>query len=91
MDRRAFVRGLGAAISLGPAALTSSVSRAPAREAANPHLIRINPQFMITAKEARSWHVAKDSLGGPTFAGSPSWKNFLEITEKELRAVPNLV
>jgi hypothetical protein len=85
MDRRAFVRGLGAAISLGPAALTS-VSRAPAREAANPHLIRINPQFMITAKEARSWHVAKDSLGGPTFAGSPSWKNFLEITEKELRA-----
>jgi hypothetical protein len=41
---------------------------------------------MITAGEARAWHVAKDSLGGPTFSGSPSWKSFLALAEKELRA-----
>ncbi len=40
---------------------------------------------MITAKEAQAWHVAKDSQGGPTMAGSPSWKNFLDIVERELR------
>ncbi len=86
MKRRTFVRGLGAGIALGPAAFSESAAKALGPEAANPHLTRIHPQFLITAKEAQAWHVAKDSLGGPTLAGSPSWKNFLEITERELRA-----
>ncbi|MBX9788180.1 MAG: hypothetical protein K2Y37_04635 [Pirellulales bacterium] len=82
LKRRTFIQGLGAAISLGPAALTS----AAAQGAANLNLTRINPQFMVTAKDAQVWHVAKDSQGGPTMAGSPSWKNFLELVERELRA-----
>ncbi len=82
MKRRTFIQGLGAAISLGPAALTSAASAVTA----SPDLTRIKPKFMITAKAAQAWHVAKDSKGGPTMAGSPSWKNFLDVVEKELRA-----
>ncbi|HEY1602362.1 MAG TPA: hypothetical protein VGG64_22360 [Pirellulales bacterium] len=86
MKRRTFVRGLGAGIALGPAAFSASAANALGPEAVSPHLTRIHQPFLITAKEAQAWHVAKDSLGGPTLAGSPSWKNFLEITERELRA-----
>jgi hypothetical protein len=86
MDRRAFVRGFCAAISLGPAALTAAENRDAPREPNNPDLQHINPRFMISLREVRAWHVVKDSMGGPTFAGSPSWKNFLELTEKELHA-----
>src|SRR5262249_3982958 len=82
MKRRTFIQGLGAAISLGPAALTSIA----AQGTVNLALSRINPTSMITAKDAQEWHIAKDSLGGPTLAGSPSWKNFLDVAEKELRA-----
>ncbi len=82
MERRAFIQGLGAAISLGPAALTSAASH----RATNANLTRINPKFMVTAQEAQAWHVAKDSQGGPTMAGSPSWQHFLDVVEKQLRA-----
>ncbi|HEY4311540.1 MAG TPA: hypothetical protein VGN12_18990 [Pirellulales bacterium] len=58
MKRRTFVRGLGAGIALGPAAFSASAAKALEPEAVNPHLTRIHPPFMITAKEAQAWHVA---------------------------------
>ena len=51
----------------------------------NPHLTKINPDYVLSAEEAHAWHVVKDSMGGPTLAGSASWRNFLQIAEKELR------
>jgi hypothetical protein len=91
MKRRTFVRGLGAAIALGPAALSGRVHSSAAQGSSglgssNPDLTRINPKFLITAQDAHAWHVVKDSHGGPTFSGSPSWKNYLELCEHELRA-----
>lgn len=86
MDRRTFIQGLGAAITLAPGVFFASSFPVPAQGSVNPHLTKINPAFLVSPKEAHAWHVAKDSMGGPTIAGSPSWKNFLEIAEKELRA-----
>jgi hypothetical protein len=40
---------------------------------------------MVSEQEVHAWHVAKDSMGGPTMSGSPSWKNYLQILEKGLR------
>jgi len=82
MQRRTFIRGLGAAISLAPGVTL----RAATAEPANPHLTKINPKFLVSEKQVHAWHVEKDSKGGPTMAGSPSWKNYLELLEKELRA-----
>lgn len=86
LDRRTFVRGLGAAITLGPAAFNASAPRARADVKAHPDLTKVNQKFLVTTSEAQAWHVAKDSMGGPTIAGSPSWKNYLQIAERELRA-----
>ena len=86
MKRSTFVRGLGAAIALGPAALLGRARGSSERGPSNPDLTRINPKFLVTAQDAHAWHVAKDSHGGPTFSGSPSWKNYLELCEQELRA-----
>src|SRR5262245_52012342 len=82
-DRRAFISGLGAAISLAPGFLLRD---ARAQGTTNPHLTRINPAYMITEQEAHGWHAIKDSKGGPHLAGSPSWKNYLEMLDRELRA-----
>lgn len=84
MKRRTFIKGLGAAVTLAP-----GISLRPARAegVSNPHLTKVNPKFLISEKEARDWHAAKDSQGRPTMSGSPSWKNFLNITEKGLREV----
>jgi hypothetical protein len=86
MKRRTFVRGLGAAIALGPAALSGRARGSAGDAPSHPDLTRINRKFLITAQDAHAWHVAKDSHGGPTFSGSQSWKNYLELCEKELRA-----
>ncbi len=51
---------------------------------ASPDLTRINPHFLVTPDEAFAWHVLKDR-GGPTYAGSPSWRSFLEFCEEKLR------
>ncbi len=85
--RRTFIKGLGAAVALAPdVTLRPARSAYAADEAASPHLTRIRRDWLITPDEARAWHAAKDALGGPTLAGSPSWRNFLELTERELRA-----
>ena len=70
---------------LGPAAFRARAARA-ADGAEHPDLVKINRAHLIGAEEAREWHVAKDAHGGPTFSGSPSWRSFVELVEKELRA-----
>ncbi|MCH8333002.1 hypothetical protein IIC65_03635 [Candidatus Sumerlaeota bacterium] len=85
MKRRTFIKGLGAAVTLAPGVYLGQGRSARAADAVSPHLTRINPDSLISPKEAHAWHVAKDSMGGPTLAGSPSWKNFLRVAEEELR------
>jgi hypothetical protein len=84
MNRRTFITGLGATVSLAP-----GLTFAAAREegGSNPHLTRVNPKFMVTPKEVHGWHVVKDSKGGPTMSGSPSWKHYLEFLEKNWREI----
>ncbi len=82
IKRRTFIRGLGAAVSLAPG-VTLTTARADV--AATADLTKVNPKFMASPQEVHAWHVAKDSKGGPTMTGSPSWKNYLEILEKGLR------
>ena len=82
LPRRTFVQGLGATIALAPAALRSTTARAAAAPRALTH---IDPSRMITAEKARAWHEVKAAKGGPTASGSPSWRHFLEFTERELR------
>lgn len=85
IDRRAFIRGLGASVAMAPG-LMLSPRPLGAREGLNPRLTKVESKLLPTAKQAQAWHAAKDSMGGPTIAGSPSWRNFLDVTEKELRA-----
>jgi hypothetical protein len=85
IERRTFLRGLGAAIALAPGVSLLSAGNARARASADPRLRRIDRSLLVTAEEARAWHAVKDSMGGPTIAGSPSWRSFLELCERELR------
>ncbi len=84
MKRRTFITGLGASVSLAP-----GLALAGAREegAFHPSLTKVNPKFLVSAKEVHGWHVVKDSKGGPTMTGSPSWKNYLEFLEKSWREI----
>ncbi len=84
ITRRTFVKGLGAAVSLAPGVLLGR--RVRAETGGHADLTAINPKLLVSEKEVHTWHVLKDSMGGPTIAGSPSWKNFLDVCEKELRA-----
>ena len=74
---------LGAAVTLAP-----GVRLRAARPAvdAHPALASVNRAFLPTAAEVRAWHAIKDSKGGPTLTGSPSWHNYIEMLEKEWRA-----
>ena len=82
MQRRTFIQGLGAAVSLAPGLTLRAETSPPA----NPHLAKVNAKYLVTPQEVHAWHVLKDSKGGPTMTGSPSWKHYLELLEKELRA-----
>lgn len=46
-------------------------------------LPKIDEGLLPTTDEIYQWHVSKDELG-PTFAGSPSWLNFMSIVEQDL-------
>jgi len=83
MKRRSFLQGFGAAVTLAPG-IGLSASKVDARR--NPALTTINPQFLATEQEIMVWHKAKDSEGGPTMTGSPSWKSYLHLLEMGLRA-----
>lgn len=80
--RRNFITGLGAAVTLAPGLSL----KLRANTAGNAALTQVNPKFLPDAKQIHAWHVHKDSKGGPTIAGSPSWHNYLDLLEKELRA-----
>jgi hypothetical protein len=81
MNRRAFIEGFGAAVTLAPGISL----RAASTKDSHPDLTKLNPKLMAAEKEVHAWHVAKDSQGGPTIAGSPSWHNYLELLEKNYR------
>jgi hypothetical protein len=82
LSRRSLIQGLGATVALAPGIMLRA---ATGSSGANTHLTKVNPQFLPGEKEIRDWHVAKDSMGGPTMTGSPSWKNYLQILEKGWR------
>ena len=48
------------------------------------YLTHINRHFMMTPNEGYTWHVFK-AAQGPTYAGSPGWRNFVEFVEAKLR------
>jgi len=44
----------------------------------------VNKRWLPAPELIREWHAFKDA-GGPTFAGSPSWKRFMTFLEENLR------
>src|ERR1700680_937932 len=68
----------GTALTRQP--LWAQSSRASARAAPRPNLAfpKINPQFMITPKQAWDWNMFK-AQGGPTYAGSTGWKRYTDF------------
>lgn len=46
--------------------------------------VTINKAFLPTPDELQKWSVQKDA-GGPTFAGSPSWKSHMAFLEKSFQ------
>ena len=84
IERRAFIKGIGTAAAL---ARGIGLRAAKTDGHTNPALTRVNRKFLPTANEVRSWHAIKDSKGGPTLTGSPSWHNYLEMLEKEWRTL----
>jgi len=51
------------------------------RKPAEP--VTIDTSFLPSADALQQWHILKDT-GGPTFAGSPSWKSYLLFLENGL-------
>ena len=84
VTRRTFIKGVGTAVVVAPGI---RLRAAQAGRRANPALTRVDRKFLPTADEVRSWHAIKDSKGGPTLTGSPSWHNYLEMLEKEWRTL----
>jgi len=44
----------------------------------NAGFLKINPQLMITPRQALDWHLFKAECG-PTYAGSTGWKRFADF------------
>jgi len=78
MDRRKFIQAIAIAPGIRLRAGTTG---------GHPALTKVNRKFLPSAKEVHTWHAIKDSKGGPTLTGSPSWHNYLEMLEKEWRAL----
>src|SRR5450755_1160635 len=83
IERRAFIKAFGTAVTLAPGIRLNAAKT----ESAHPALTKVNRKFLPTAQEVRSWHAIKDSKGGPTLTGSPSWHNYLDMLEKEWRTL----
>src|SRR4051812_135525 len=82
-SRRSFLRaaaGVAAGTVLTRQPLWAQGSREGAFTigAAGASPTRINPQFMITPRQALDWHVFK-AKAGPTYAGSAGWKQFIDL------------
>ncbi|HLH00630.1 MAG TPA: hypothetical protein VKX49_30270 [Bryobacteraceae bacterium] len=84
IERRAFIKGIGTAVTLAPG-IRLQAAKTDGR--AHAALTRVNRKLLPTAAEVHSWHAIKDSKGGPTLTGSPSWHNYLEMLEKEWRTM----
>ena len=84
IERRMFIKGIGTAVALAPGI---RLRAAETDGRAHPALTKVNREFLPTAAEVHSWHAIKDSKGGPTMTGSPSWHNYLEMLEKEWRTL----
>jgi hypothetical protein len=84
IKRRSFIKGIGAAVALVPGIRLQAAKTAGNN---NPALTTVNRKLLPTAKEVHTWHAIKDSKGGPTLTGSPSWHNYLEMLEKEWRTL----
>jgi hypothetical protein len=80
LDRRLFIQGLSAALAPGLSLSASETGDS------HPALAKVNRKFLPSAAEVHNWHAIKDSKGGPTLTGSPSWHNYLEMLEREWRA-----
>ena len=80
IERRAFIKGIGAAVGLAPGNRLRAAKSA-GRE--HPALTKVNRKFLPTATEVRTWHAIKDSKAGPTLTASPSRHNYLEMLERE--------
>lgn len=67
--------------------LAPGITLRPARADAahHPALTAVDPKFLATEHDVTVWHRAKDSMGGPTMTGSPSWKSYLRLLEMGLR------
>src|SRR5262249_8515447 len=83
ITRRTFIKGVGTAVTLAPGISL----RAQEGRRVHPALTKVDRKLLPTAQEVRSWHAIKDSKGGPTLTGSPSWHNYLEMLEKEWRTL----
>ena len=79
ITRRRFIQGMGTAVVLAPG-IRLRAAQPDAR--LHPALTKVDRKFLPTAREVRAWHAIKDSKGGPTLTGSPSWHNYLEMLEK---------
>src|SRR6185437_9902052 len=84
ITRRKFIEGIGTAVVLAPGI---RLRAAQADSRTHPALTKVDRTFLPTAQEVHAWHAIKDSKGGPTLTGSPSWHNYLEMLEKEWRAL----
>ncbi|HTE41473.1 MAG TPA: hypothetical protein VK629_11625 [Steroidobacteraceae bacterium] len=72
-------------VKCGAAILLSLVSFALlAADPQNAALTKINPAFVVTAKEATDWHRYKDQHG-PALSGNPSWQKYMTFVEDKLR------
>jgi hypothetical protein len=80
ITRRTFIEEIGTAVALAPGI---RLRAAQAGSRGHPALIRVDRTFLPSAEQVRTWHAIKDSKGGPTLTGSPSWHNYLEMLEKE--------
>ncbi len=60
-----------------------ALSLRPSQARAADPLDEIDSDLLPTVEEIHAWHASKDERG-PTFAGSPSWLNFMSIVETEL-------
>ena len=65
IERRRFIKAIGTALTLAPGIRLRAVKK----DGAHPALTNLP-----ATKEVHSWHAIKDSKGGPTLTGSPSWR-----------------
>jgi hypothetical protein len=81
INRRRFLAGLGATVVAPRFSLSALHAQMPMKSP----LMAPDPRWVVTSQEVRDWHAVKDSKGGPTIAGSPSWHNYVDFLESELR------